>query len=1124
MRITIKSLLLFFSFAAFADTPPPPPVNFINSLVQSGRNVSLKNDTALPGANVCYSTNGSGTTGWFSCAAGSVTSVGMSVPAFLSVSPSTITSSGTFAVTFSGTAIPTVNGGTGVTSLANLTDGGTDGIIVTGGTGSVINATSLSQHVADSTHNGYLSSTDWSTFNGKQSTLTLGNISDAGTDGISISGGTGAIIGSGVTVSQQVADTTHAGYLSSSDWNSFTAKQSALTFTTPLVNTTGTVSCNSASGSQAGCLSSANFTTFNGKQSALTFSDSLVNSGGTVTLVNDSASPGNSMCYSTNASGVLGWNACSSGGGGGTVTSVGLTVPTFLSVTPATITSSGTFSVSLSGTALPALNGGTGVTALGTLSDAGTDGITVTGGTGSVINATSLAQHVADTTHNGYLGSTDWNTFNGKQASGSYITALSGDGTATGPGSSALTLATVNAGPGSVGSSTAIPVLTTNGKGLVTAQSTAVVIAPAGTLSGTTLNSTVVTSSLTSVGSIGTGTWGGTTVAVNHGGTGVTSVTTSPTASAWAGWDASKNFSANNLVEGFTTTATAAGTTTMTITSTGTQYWTGTTTQTVKLPTTSIAAGATYLIENRSTGVVTVQSSGANSIQAMAANTSLLVTALVATPTTAANWDAVYLSTTDANALTSLSGDVTATGPTSTATLATVNTNVGSFTVGNFTVNGKGLITAASSTTTGNLTDAGTDGITVTSGTGAVLGSGTSIAQQMANTTNNGYLASTDWNTFNGKQSALTFANSLVNTSGTVALSGDTSSPGNSFCYSTNVSGVKGWNACSSGGSGTVTSIVFSSPLTGGTITSSGTVGLGSVAGNTSIVKAPTIQTFTSTGTQTGTLFTVTGWTGTIVAGDTYTNNSHTFTAIPATQTNGASGQTLFMSCTTCSTSGTTLTKGTSASGPATITFSAGASLATYTLPTSPSPISLHVRMVGGGAGGSGSGTSVNVGTSGTASAFGALLLQASGGLAGSAGTAGGAGGSATLNGVSGLALSGGGGQNGGVNSSATATPGGMGGGSAFGGAGGGVTVGAGNAASANTGSGGGGSGANEVTSGLCGGGGGSGGYVDATIVSPASTYFYATGAAGSGGSAGTSGSVGGAGSAGIIIVEEHYQ
>jgi hypothetical protein len=79
---------------------------------------------------------------------------------------------------------------------------------------------------------------------------------------------------------------------------------------------------------------------------------------------------------------------------------------------------------------------------IGNLTDVGTDGITVTGGTGAVIGSgTSIAQQVADTTHNGYLSSTDWNTFNGKQAAGSYITALTGDVTASGPGSVAATIA-----------------------------------------------------------------------------------------------------------------------------------------------------------------------------------------------------------------------------------------------------------------------------------------------------------------------------------------------------------------------------------------------------------------------------------------------------------------------------------------------------------------------------------------------------------------------------------------------------------------------------------------------------------------------------------------------------------
>lgn len=51
-------------------------------------------------------------------ASGSVTSVAMTVPSFLSVSGSPITSSGTLAVSLSGTALPVANGGTGQTTAS----------------------------------------------------------------------------------------------------------------------------------------------------------------------------------------------------------------------------------------------------------------------------------------------------------------------------------------------------------------------------------------------------------------------------------------------------------------------------------------------------------------------------------------------------------------------------------------------------------------------------------------------------------------------------------------------------------------------------------------------------------------------------------------------------------------------------------------------------------------------------------------------------------------------------------------------------------------------------------------------------------------------------------------------
>lgn len=110
----------------------------------------------------------------------------------------------------------------------------------------------------------------------------------------------------------------------------------------------------------------------------------------------------------------------------------------------------------------------------------------------------------------------------GKQPNGNYITDLTGDVTASGPGSAPATLATVNGNVGTFGSSTSIPTVTVNAKGLVTAASGNAIIAPAGTLTGTTLAANVVSSSLTSVGTIASGTWNGTTIAIANGGTGQT--------------------------------------------------------------------------------------------------------------------------------------------------------------------------------------------------------------------------------------------------------------------------------------------------------------------------------------------------------------------------------------------------------------------------------------------------------------------------------------------------------------------------------------------------------------------------------------------------------------------------
>jgi len=88
-----------------------------------------------------------------------------------------------------------------------------------------------------------------------------------------------------------------------------------------------------------------------------------------------------------------------------------------------------------------------------------------------------------------------------------------------------ISIASTGVSAGSYGSSSSIPTFTVNAQGQLTLAGMASIVAPANALSGTTLNSTVVTSSLTSVGTLASGVWNASTIAVPYGGTGNTSFT-----------------------------------------------------------------------------------------------------------------------------------------------------------------------------------------------------------------------------------------------------------------------------------------------------------------------------------------------------------------------------------------------------------------------------------------------------------------------------------------------------------------------------------------------------------------------------------------------------------------------
>jgi hypothetical protein len=65
--------------------------------------------------------------------------------------------------------------------------------------------------------------------NAKEPTVTKGNLTETTSSILTIGGGTNAVIGSGTTIAVTKADSTHGGYLSSTDWGTFNSKQTALT-------------------------------------------------------------------------------------------------------------------------------------------------------------------------------------------------------------------------------------------------------------------------------------------------------------------------------------------------------------------------------------------------------------------------------------------------------------------------------------------------------------------------------------------------------------------------------------------------------------------------------------------------------------------------------------------------------------------------------------------------------------------------------------------------------------------------------------------------------------------------------------------------------------------------------
>ena len=163
----------------------------------------------------------------------------------------------------------------------------------------------LNLPTASATNRGLLSSADWAIFDAKQGSITLTTTGNNGSATLTSGtlniptytlAGLGGISLTSLSASSplaynnttgafsiQVANGSQGGYLSSSDWTTFNSKQSALTFSSPLVNTAGTVSIPAATSSVNGYLTSTDWTTFNAKQGAITLT--TTGSSGAATLI-----------------------------------------------------------------------------------------------------------------------------------------------------------------------------------------------------------------------------------------------------------------------------------------------------------------------------------------------------------------------------------------------------------------------------------------------------------------------------------------------------------------------------------------------------------------------------------------------------------------------------------------------------------------------------------------------------------------------------------------------------------------------------------------------------------------------------------------------------------------------
>ncbi len=376
--------------------------------------------TTAGSANQVLTSQGGGVNAmtWTTPTTGTVTSVNMTVPTFLNVSGGPITNSGTFTVTLSGTPLPVLNGGTGTTTstgtgsvvlsisptltgttiTATITASGdistssttasttttTGAIRSAGGLGVVGNAniggTLSSPNITGSgpiTTTGQLSTT--STTN--STSPTTGALLSAG--GLGVSGDTYLkqsvnvnFGGTAVAPQLKISPVTTGGISSLAFYRDVNNGSTAwvIGHGVGASGDTNFAISSTLSGLNKLIITPSGPVQFPGGTTSTTFINLTGSTSGTISIRSQAVAGTYNFNLPIDA-GTSGYVLTSAGGvgapmtwtplptpGTGTVTSVAATVPTFLSVAGSPITTSGTLTISYSGTPLPVLNGGTGTT------------------------------------------------------------------------------------------------------------------------------------------------------------------------------------------------------------------------------------------------------------------------------------------------------------------------------------------------------------------------------------------------------------------------------------------------------------------------------------------------------------------------------------------------------------------------------------------------------------------------------------------------------------------------------------------------------------------------------------------------------------------------------------------